>query len=232
MSIFQSFIKACLLLSISFDGISVLCAQTQSAAPRKSNARPAATTTQTAKPKGEPFDDASVAAMAEKCVVMTTEKGAIEVELMPEAAPLAVRNFLNLTATKAFDGTTFSRVVKDFVVQGGDLSTRPTPLTAALATRAARRLPDEPNYIKHARGVISMARGDEPNTATTSFFIVMNDSPHLDNKFAAFGRVRRGMETVDLINQSPLDGEKPRQPVRITQAVVTTCEAGKPETPQ
>lgn len=208
-------------LAFSFN----LLAQT---ATRKSNARPSSAPAP-AKPKGEKFDAATPAEMARHCVLLKTESGEIAVELFPEAAPEAVRNFLNLTSLKAFDGTTFHRVVKDFVVQGGDLFTRPA-ITNELAARAARRLPDEPNYIKHTRGILSMARGDEANTATTSFFIVMSDSPHLDNKFAAFGRVVRGIEAVDKINAAPLDGEKPKNPVRVLQATTYACEAANTET--
>ena len=188
-------------------------------APKKSNARSAAAK---AKTTGEPFDTMSVAEMAKRCVTLKTDAGDIEIEMLPEAAPNSVRNFLNLAATRAYDGTLFNRTVKDFIIQGGDLSTRGT-LSTSLATRANRRVPDEPNYIKHTRGVVSMARGEEVDTATTSFFILLSDATHLDNKFAAFGRVTRGIEIVEAINRMPADGEKPRTPARLTQAVVAAC---------
>ena len=142
--------------------------------------------------------------------------------MLPAGAPETVRNFLNLAVTGALDTTTFSRTVKDFVIQGGNLSTS-EKWSAELATRMARRVPDEPNSIKHVRGTVSMARTDEPNSATTHFFILVGDGPHLDGKFAGFGRVLRGMEVADAINRAPADGEKPLVPVRIKRATVAQC---------
>ncbi|MDT5121611.1 MAG: hypothetical protein QOC96_1093 [Acidobacteriota bacterium] len=185
--------------------------------PKKSNARPVDTTAP------EPFDGASVEKMAGQCVRLETEAGLILIEMLPEAAPETVRNFLNLAATGAFETTTFSRVVKDFVVQGGNLSSG-QKWSLALAKRAARKIPDEPSYVKHVRGIVSMARPDEPNSATTHFFILVGEATQLDGKFSAFGRVTQGMEVVDAINKAPVEDEKPVQPVRITRAVVEQCE--------
>ena len=95
--------------------------------------------------------------------------------LMVEAAPENVRNFLNLAATGMFDTTTFSRIVKDFVIQGGNLSTG-QKWNLETAKRAARKVPDEPSYVKHVRGIVSMARPDEPNSATTHFFILLSEA--------------------------------------------------------
>ena len=184
---------------------------------KKTNARPKVPAS-----KVEPFEKATVAEMAAQCVKFETDAGAMEFELYPESAAETVRSFLNLTAIGAFDTTTFSRVVPDFVVQGGDLFTR-EKMTAALDQRARRILPDEPNLIKHERGVLSMARGDEPNTTTTSFFILLKAAPFLDGKFAAFGRVISGMENFDAINKMPVENEKPVKPVRISRAVVRPC---------
>ena len=185
---------------------------------KKANQRPAAEAS-----KAEPFDKATVEAMAKQCVKFETEAGNIEMEMFPESAPESVRNFLNLTATGAFDTTTFSRVVPNFIVQGGDLYTRQSKMTAELGNRARRTLPDEPNQIKHERGILSMARADEPHSATTNFFILLSSAPHLDGSFAAFGRVTKGMETVDAINKMPIENEKPKNPVRITKATVAPC---------
>lgn len=187
--------------------------------PAKKNERPAAAATAKS---AEPFDGASVEKMAGQCVRLETEAGVIEMEMLPEAAPESVRNFLNLAATGAFDTTLFSRVVKDFVIQGGNLATRAV-MTPELAQRAARKIPDEPSYVKHVRGIVSMARPDEPNSATTHFFILVGDASHLDGKFAAFGRVTRGLEVADAINHAPTEGDKPLKPVRLTRATVYAC---------
>jgi peptidyl-prolyl cis-trans isomerase B (cyclophilin B) len=184
----------------------------------KKNARPAGEAE-----AGEPFDKLTPEQMAGRCVTFETEAGEIVVEVLAEAAPESARNFLNLASIGAFDTTTFSRVVKDFVVQGGNVATRET-LTNELIRRASRKVPDEPNLVKHLRGVVSLARPSEANAATTHFFILLNDAPHLDGTFAAFGRVRAGMEVVDKIAAGELDGEKPKNPVRIRRAKVALCQ--------
>ncbi len=187
--------------------------------PKKANARAAATPA----PAGDPFDGATVEKMAGQCVTLETELGAIEIAIIPENAPEAARNFLNLSATGAFDTTTFSRVVKGFVIQGGNLQTS-EKWSEALAKRMSHRLPDEPGLVKHERGIVSMARTDEPNSATTHFFILIAPAPHLDSKFAAFGTVTKGMEVADAINQAPSEGEKPDKPVKINRTLVSPCK--------
>jgi peptidyl-prolyl cis-trans isomerase B (cyclophilin B) len=171
----------------------------------------------------DPFDGAPLEKLGSQCVTLDTEMGGIEIAMMPEVAPEAVRNFLNLSATGALDTTVFSRVVPGFVIQGGDLQTS-EKWSPELAKRMMRHLPDEPGLVKHVRGIVSMARTNEPNSATTHFFILVREAPHLDSKFAAFGTVTKGMEVVDAINQVPLQGEKPEKPVKITRATVATCK--------
>lgn len=191
--------------------------QTSDAA-KKANARPAEPV---AAP--EPFDGASVEKMAAQCVSLETELGTIEIEMIPEVAPESVRNFLNLAATGALNTTTFSRTVKDFVIQGGNLSTS-EKWGFELAKRASRKLPDEPGLVKHVRGIVSMARPEEANSASTHFFILVGDGHHLDGKFSAFGRVTKGIEVADAINKAPAEGEKPEKPVRINRAIVAPCK--------
>jgi peptidyl-prolyl cis-trans isomerase B (cyclophilin B) len=186
---------------------------------KKANTRPPAEVT-VARP--DPFDGATVEKMTQ-CVTLDTEGGAIVIAMLPAAAPETVRSFLNLAATGALDTTIFSRVVKSFVIQGGNLSTS-EKWSAELAERMSRHLPDEPSGVKHVRGIVSMARGEEPNSATTHFFILVGDGPHLDGKFSAFGRVITGIEVADAINRAPSENEKPVVPVRITHAGVAQCQ--------
>ena len=189
----------------------------------KANARP---TPAPSAAKPEPFDKADVAKMAAQCVTLDTEAGIIELEMFPESAPESVRNFLNLTATGLFDGTSFNRVVAGFVVQGGNMWSREGgKVSREIGERARRTIPDEPNKILHERGIVSMARPDEPNKATTDFFILVGSAPFLDGKFAAFGRVTKGMEVVDAINKAPVTDEKPEKPVKLRKATVAVCRA-------
>lgn len=183
---------------------------------KKTNQRPVAAS------KIEAFEKATVAQMAAQCVKLETEVGVIELEMFPESAPESVRSFLNLAAAGAFDGTTFNRVVPGFIIQGGDLFTRPK-MSPELDKRARRNLLDEPNLIKHERGILSMARGGEPNSATTNFFILLSEAKHLDGTFAAFGRITKGMEIVEAISKMPVENEKPAKPVRLTRAAAAPC---------
>ena len=208
------FTFVCVLTSFAY-------AQETPKAPTKANSRPAPAPSA---PKAEPFDKADVAKMASQCVALDTEAGIIELEMFPESAPESVRNFLNLSATGLFDGTSFSRVVPGFVVQGGHMWSREGgKVTREIAERARRTLPDEPSKILHERGIVSMARPDEPNKATTDFFILVKEAPFLDGKFAAFGRVTKGREVVDAINKMPVTDEKPEKPVRLRKATVAPC---------
>ena len=187
---------------------------------KKTNQRPKMAT-----PKAvaiETFEKADVKKMSEQCVTLETEAGNIEIELFPESAPESVRNFLNLAATKALDTTTFNRVVPNFVIQGGDLSTN-EKWNLELSKRAAKSVIDEPNQIKHERGIVSMARAETPNSATTNFFILLGTATHLDGSFAAFGRVVKGLEVAEAINKMPVEGEKPIKPVKINRALIAPC---------
>jgi peptidyl-prolyl cis-trans isomerase B (cyclophilin B) len=197
------------------------------AEPKKTNSRPQTSPSpdSSAGQKPEPFDKADIKTMASRCVRIETDVGNIESEMYPEQAPETVRNFLDLAALGLFDTTTFSRVVPGFVIQGGDLKTRDGSPTVEVALRSRKTIADEPNKILHQRGVLSMARTDEPHSASTHFFILVAEAPQLDGTYSAFGRVTKGMEVVDLINKGPVIGDKPDKPVRINKALVFPCAA-------
>ena len=214
------------LVAVTFTLMGGSLAHAQNPAPsaenlKKANTRPAEAPAPV--PVRDPFEGATVEKMTGYCVNLETESGEIVIEMLPAKAPETVRAFLNLAAVGALDTTIFSRVVKGFVIQGGNLSTSEN-WNAQLAERMSRHLPDEPSDVKHVRGIASMARGDEPNSATTHFFILVGEGPHLDGKFTAFGRVLAGIEVVDAINHAPADGEKPVVPVRIKHAGVAQCK--------
>ena len=211
-----------IILSLFLASAAAAIAQTGAPTPPiKANTRPTPTPA-----VAEPYDKADVATMASKCVVLATEAGDIEMELFPESAPETVRNFLNLVAIGAYDTTTFSRVVPGFVDQGGNIWTRSGGLSMELAARARRTIKDEPSKILHERSIVSMARPDTPNSATTNFFILIGSAPNLDGIFSAFGRVMRGMDVVDAINKAPVIGEKPDKPVRVKTAKIVACTPG------
>lgn len=122
----------------------------------------------------------------------------IKLELYPDKAPITVENFLKLVKDGFYDGLIFHRVIKDFMIQGGD--PQGTGMGGAKDKIKGEFLMNGvPNDIRHERGVISMARAQNPNSASSQFFIVHKDSFFLDGQYAAFGKVVDGMDTVDEI---------------------------------
>jgi len=159
-------------------------------------------------PEPLPFADETAAQLAHHTAVLETTLGTITVAFNPEKAPEHVRNFLQLAQTGVYDGTAFHRVVKGFVAQTGALTSRRAPLTEKQQKRV-HALQPEFNDLNHVKGIVSMARGDDPASATTSFFIVTGPAPSLDGKYTVFGRVVDGMDVVDRIDTAPVNGESP-----------------------
>ena len=176
----------------------------------------------------EPFVSASADEMKRQRVVFETSLGNFTVELFPDKAPNHVRQFLRLAASGVYDGTAFHRVVPGFVVQGGYLATRKDPLDERQQS-FVRTLQPEFNDTKHDKGILSMARGAEPASATTSFFVVLGPADTLDGKYTAFGRVVDGMEVVEAMEVVTLDGETPTKRIDVTRArVVPAPPASEP----
>ena len=169
-------------------------------------------------PEPEPFSTESVDALRAYRAVLETSAGPITIEFFPDKAPNHVRAFLRLAASGVLDGTSFHRVVKGFVVQTGFLSTR-GPLTDK-QQKMVRPLPPEFNDTKHVKGIVSMARGDDPGSATTSFFICTGDANSLDGQYTAIGRVVDGLNVVEAIEQAPLNGEEPVSRIELRQVRV------------
>jgi len=169
-------------------------------------------------PEPEPFSTESVEALRAYRAVLDTSAGPITLEFFPDKAPNHVRAVLRLAAAGVLDGTSFHRVVKGFVVQTGFLSTR-GPLTEK-QQKIVRPLPPEFNDTKHVKGIVSMARLDDPASATTSFFICTGDASSLDGKYTAFGRVVDGISVVEAIEQAPLNGEAPVTRIELKQVRV------------
>lgn len=145
---------------------------------------------------------------------ITMENGSvIELELNEEAAPKTVANFKNLVSSGFYNGLTFHRIIPGFMIQGGCPEGTGTggpgwQIEGEFAANGWK------NPLKHTRGVISMARAMDPNSAGSQFFIMHADAPHLDGQYAAFGQVTRGIEVVDEIAATPTDySDRPRTPV-------------------
>ena len=156
-----------------------------------------------------PFSVESPAELAKYRAVLETSLGNITIEFLPDKAPNHVRNFLRLASAGVYDATAFHRVVPGFMIQTGYLGSKQFVMDEAQQALVGTLQP-EFNDTLHDKGVVSMARGEDPASASTSFFIVTARVPSLDLTYTAFGRVVDGMSVVEAIEQVPRDGEAPR----------------------
>lgn len=156
--------------------------------------------------------------------VLKTSQGDVTIRLLFDKAPGHVKNFVDLAAAGFYNGTLFHRVIPDFMIQGGDPLTKDPDRSEAYGTggntdRAGKPLNvrAEFNDVSHRRGILSMARASDPDSASSQFFIVVKDSPFLDRQYTVFGEVVKGMDVVDRIvtesnsdTADPLTGGRPR----------------------
>ena len=137
-----------------------------------------------------------------KVAIEIYDYGTIKLDIYPDVAPVTVENFLNLVNEHYYDGLTFHRIVKDFMMQGGANNGTKRAVNRIKGEFAANGID---NPLKHERGVISMARSTDMNSATSQFFIVHKTKPSLDGNYAAFGKVTEGLDIVDKIcNETPV----------------------------
>jgi peptidyl-prolyl cis-trans isomerase B (cyclophilin B) len=168
----------------------------------------------------EAADKASAKAEPTKAVIKT-KFGEMEIKLFPDKAPNHVQNFIKLAKSGLYDKTIFHRVIPGFMIQGGDPNTKDPnkPETYGMGG-PAERLKAEFNDIPHRRGILSMARTNDPNSAGSQFFIVVKDSNFLDGQYTVFGEVVKGIEVADKIVSLPRnERDLPRERVEITVVV-------------
>ena len=143
-------------------------------------------------------------------VNIETNHGNISFDLLPDLAPEHVRNFVKLTKEGFYDGTLFHRVIPGFMIQGGDPNTKdPNKKSQWGMGGPGYTIKAEFNSRSHLRGIVSMARAMDPDSAGSQFFIMHKDSTFLDNEYTVFGEVTEGMDVVDKIAELPRDGECP-----------------------
>jgi peptidyl-prolyl cis-trans isomerase B (cyclophilin B) len=157
-----------------------------------------------------------------KIVELHTDKGQINLRFFPAIAPNHVKNFIDLAKSGFFDGTKFHRTIPGFVIQGGDPLTKNGDPRAWGTGGSDKLVKAEFNPTPHKRGILSMARSNDPNSASSQFFICVADVPSLDNKYTVFGEVTSGMDVADAIVNAPTvpGTDRPANPVTITKAVV------------
>jgi peptidyl-prolyl cis-trans isomerase B (cyclophilin B) len=171
-------------------------------------------------PAPEPFSTETPAELAAHLATVETSVGNIVLEFFPDRAPEHVRNFLRLASAGVYDGTAIHRVARGFVIQGGHLPTRREPLSEPQQA-LVRNLQPEFNDTPHDKGILSMARLEDPASATSSFFIVTARAAALDGKYTAFGRVVGGLPVVEQIEAVPVNGETPVTRIEVTRVTVS-----------
>jgi len=138
--------------------------------------------------------------------LIKTNFGNIKIKLLPEIAPETVRNFITLTKSSFYDGTLFHRVIPKFMIQGGDPNTKESDKSVWGQGGPGYNLKAEFNSRSHLRGIVSMARSTDPDSAGSQFFIVTSDSTFLDRQYTVFAEVVEGLEIADKIVNLPRDG--------------------------
>ena len=201
------------------EGLEVV--QEISAAAADPQGRPAArieiksmTIRDTPPPVRDPLIDATPAEPGAYRAVLDTTRGPIEIAFLPDKAPETTRSFLRLAAAGVYDGVLVHRVVPGFVLQSGALAYRNAPLTAA-QQKLVHNLPPEFSDTPNLPGIVSMARGEDPGSGSTSFFICIGGCRSLDGKYTIFARVVSGMEAVQAIGAVPVEGETPKDAITV-----------------
>jgi len=161
---------------------------------------------------------------------LQTDAGDITIKFFHDKAPKHVENFIDLAAAVFYDGTFFHRVIPGFMIQGGDPNTKTSPedprrpygTGGNVVNGKENRIKAEFNDISHKRGIVSMARSQDPNSASSQFFIVVKDSTFLDTQYTAFGEVISGLDVADKIVSAPRNAKDlPNTPVHIKKIVLT-----------
>lgn len=206
-----------LVLAVLVMGLSA-CGSSKSDTTSETKATKAPKATETAEVTKEPESKTTDTKGKHHAKIKVKNYGTIEVELDGDTAPITVANFIKLVNEKFYDGLTFHRIISGFMIQGGDPLGNGTggsdeTIKGEFSSNGVE------NNISHKRGVISMARSSDPDSASSQFFIMHQDSTYLDGEYAAFGKVTKGMSVVDKICEdvTPTDGngtvEKADQPV-------------------
>jgi len=155
--------------------------------------------------KAKTFNKEEIKKMAETRAIIETKFGSIELKFFPDVAPNHVNNFIELAKQGFYNGTTFHRVIPGFMIQGGDPNSKDPDKAKHGMGGPGHQVKAEFNEKPHKRGILSMARSANPDSAGSQFFICVKDSPFLDRQYTVFGEVVSGMDAVDKIVSQPRD---------------------------
>jgi cyclophilin family peptidyl-prolyl cis-trans isomerase len=182
---------------------------------------PAPTETAPAPPEPALTEEKPMSEYASKVAEIHTGKGVITVRFFPDKAPNHVRNFIELSEQGYYNGTKFHRIIPGFMIQGGDPNTKNADTSRWGQGGSGKNLKAEFNDVNHRRGILSMARSQDPDSASSQFFITVADASSLDQQYTAFGEVVSGMEVADAIVSAPRGPQdRPNEPVAIEKVVV------------
>jgi cyclophilin family peptidyl-prolyl cis-trans isomerase len=212
----------------------LLCCSPSNSETTTSSAATSTTSTATSATE-QPGPSATTAAAEEKKTMadyqnkvaeIHTTAGEIDIRFFPDVAPNHVKNFIDLAQKGFYNGTKFHRVIPGFMIQGGDPNTKSSDTSTWGTGGSGTLLKAEFNDIPHKRGILSMARSNDPNSASSQFFIVVKDSQHLDHQYTAFGQVTKGMDVADKIVSAPRGAnDRPVKPVAIEKIVIREAKA-------
>lgn len=171
--------------------------------------------------------------LAKTKVAIVTDFGTMVVAFRPDKAPKTVENYIKLAKSGFYDATRFHRVIKGFMLQGGDPNTRDDDPSNDGQGGPGYNVDAEFNDLKHERGVISMARSSDPNSAGSQFFLMHGQAPHLDNQYTGFGKIVEGLDVLDRIANLPvgtspgsMERSRPKQDVWLRRAIVLGVKKG------
>jgi peptidyl-prolyl cis-trans isomerase B (cyclophilin B) len=171
-------------------------------------------------------EDRPMSYYQDKVAELHTSAGQINIRFFPDVAPQHVKNFIDLAEKGFYNGTKFHRVIPGFMIQGGDPNTISGDSSTWGTGGSGKYVPAEFNSVKHKRGIVSMARSNSPNSASSQFFIMVNDYPSLDGAYSVFGQVTKGMDVADKIVNARRDGnDRPDSPTSIEKIVVRDATA-------
>jgi len=183
---------------------------------------PPATTSSAAAEENKPMSQ-----YENKVAEIHTSAGEIDIRFFPDVAPNHVKNFIDLAEKGFYNGSKFHRVIPGFMIQGGDPNTISGSPSTWGTGGSGKNVGAEFNSVSHKRGIVSMARSNDPNSASSQFFIVVKDSTFLDKQYTVFGQVTKGMEVADKIVDAPRDAsDRPNTPTTIDKIVIRDA---KPE---
>ena len=227
--------------------LAVGCGKKEAEPAPSESPEPAARATDSASPEAEPAADETAEPAEEQISTeteepmkdyskivaeMTTDAGTIVMGFYPDKAPKHVANFVRLSESGFYAGTRFHRVIPGFMIQGGDPNTKAGDPRTWGTGGTGDYVPAEFNDISHKRGILSMARSSNPDSASSQFFIMVKDNPGLDRQYSIFGKVLAGMDVVDAIVNAPRNpsNDRPNSPTAIQAITIremTSDEAAK-----